>query len=74
MELVEQVNPDSDDPMSYSINTRCETQEEFNELYSGDEFNSAFIYSSNFSLFLMIMSFGIGIPMMLPIASAFYFV
>lgn len=56
------------------MNTRKQLQSQLNELYTGDQISSHYVYAQNFTYFWCVLMYSAGLPILYPFACLFYMV
>lgn len=65
-------NPDDEnDP---ECNTKKTLQSELNDLYTGDQISSHYVYAQNYTYLWCVLMFSTGMPILYPFAFIFYFI
>lgn len=62
------------DPKEDKIRTKKELQGEVNDLYTGDQIASHFVYAQNYTYLWCVMTYSCGLPILYPMACLFYVV
>jgi hypothetical protein len=65
---------DPADPKDDRANTSLHLQSELNDLYTGPQIQSSFVYAQLFTTLLCVLTLSAGMPVLYPIAAAFYIV
>mmetsp|Transcript_1780 Transcript_1780/g.3134 ORF Transcript_1780/g.3134 Transcript_1780/m.3134 type:complete len:279 (-) Transcript_1780:417-1253(-) len=61
-----------EDQNEIDVNTKKLLQDEVNELYTGHQISSHYVYAQNFSYFWCVLTFSTGLPILYPFAFLFY--
>lgn len=62
-----------EDQDGVDVNTKQLLQDDLNDLYTGDQISSHYVYAQNFTYFLCVMTFSTGIPLLYFFGFVFFF-
>jgi hypothetical protein len=61
-----------EDPLSIDVYTNTLIQDDLNDIYTGEEIYSHYVYSSLYSYMLVALTFSAGMPLVIPLSAGFF--